>query len=212
MQTTTKHKNGPSLKNGPRLKSTPTVLLLLLITMLGGCGKFGENRQASSNEQPTPAGGSEPQSGTVPGTPTTTAPAPPAGVVIATADGERPGTRADITELKRSSDNTVTLRFALVNDGPNAHSFSYDYGDSQQGATDYNTIGGVTLVDGANKKKYFVVRDSENNCLCSRGMKDIPAKSRGNLWAKFPSPPDDVEKISVVIPHFGPIDDVPISR
>ena len=71
---------------------------------------------------------------------------------------------------------------------------------------------GVTLVDGANKKKYFVVRDTDTNCLCSRDIKDIAPKSRVNLWAKFPAPPDDVQKISIVIPHFGPIDDVSISR
>jgi len=219
MRTTTEHKNGPRqtnglrLQNGPKLKNTPTLLLLLLIVVLSGCGKLGENKPASSNDKTAPAGGSNPQSGSAPGTPTPAAPvAAPAAVIIATADGEKPGTRVEINELKRSSDGTVTLRFAMVNDGTNSHSFSYDYGDSQQGATDYNSVGGVTLVDGANKKKYFVVRDSENNCLCSRGLKDIPAKSRGNLWAKFPAPPEDVSQISIVIPHFGPIDDVPISR
>jgi hypothetical protein len=62
------------------------------------------------------------------------------------------------------------------------------------------------------KKKYFVVRDTENHCLCSRGVNDIDVKSRANLWAKFPAPPDDVQKIGVVIAHFSPLDDVPISR
>jgi hypothetical protein len=90
--------------------------------------------------------------------------------------------------------------------------FGYDSGDPQNSIKDFGSIGGVTLVDGANKKKYFVVRDTENTCLCSRELKDIPAKSRANVWAKFPAPPDDVQKISIVIPHFGPIDDVPISR
>jgi hypothetical protein len=199
-------------KNASIHKTTPT-LLLLLIVVLGGCGRLGENTQPASNNQPAPAGGSNPQSGGQVSTPTPAVPvAAPAGVVIATADGEKSGTRVEINELKRSSDGTVTLRFALVNDSTNSHSFGYDYGDSQQGATDYNAVGGVTLVDGANKKKYFVVRDSENHCLCSRGLKDITAGSRGNLWAKFPAPPEDVSKISIVIPHFGPIDDVPISR
>jgi hypothetical protein len=67
-------------------------------------------------------------------------------------------------------------------------------------------------VDSAGKKKYFVVRDTENHCLCSRDVKDLSPGARTNLWAKFPAPPDDVQKISVVIPHFGPIDDAPISR
>jgi hypothetical protein len=32
------------------------------------------------------------------------------------------------------------------------------------------------------------------------------------LWARFPAPPAGVQKVSVVIPHFLPIDDVPIGR
>jgi hypothetical protein len=132
--------------------------------------------------------------------------------VIATADGEKAGTRVEITELKRSSDNNLTLKFAMVNDGPDRLGIGYDYGDPQNSVKDFSSVAGVTLVDGANKKKYFVVRDTENSCLCSRDLKDIPAKSRANVWAKFPAPPDDVQKISIVIPHFGPIDDVPISR
>lgn len=133
-------------------------------------------------------------------------------MVIATADGEKSGTRVEITELKRLSDNTLNLKFAVINDTDDNFGFGYDYGDSDQGAKDYNSIGGVTLIDGTNKKKYFVVRDTESNCVCSRGLKPISAKSRGNVWAKFPAPPDDVQKISIVIPHFGPIDDAPISR
>lgn len=100
----------------------------------------------------------------------------------------------------------------MVNDSAEPLAFSYNYGDPDHSIKDFNSIGGVTLLDGANKKKYFVVRDTENTCVCSRGLKDIPAKSRGNVWAKFPAPPDDVQKISIVVPHFGPIDDVPISR
>jgi hypothetical protein len=106
----------------------------------------------------------------------------------------------------------LTLKFAMVNDSAETLVFNYNYGDPQYSTIDFNTIAGVTLVDGTNKKKYFVVRDTENTCLCSRGLRDIPAKSRGNVWAKFPAPPDDVQKISIVIPHFGPIDDVAISR
>jgi hypothetical protein len=57
-----------------------------------------------------------------------------------------------------------------------------------------------------------VVRDAEGKCLSSRGLGKIEPGSRMNLWAKFPAPPDSVEKITVVIPHFIPMDDVPISK
>jgi hypothetical protein len=229
MRLTPKYKNGPTLGvNAPTLgvnspstlvvKNTSTlavknalalVLLGVLVTFWG-CSKSEENRPASSKDQPAQTAQKAAENASAPNAPA--APAAPAAVVVATADGEKAGTRVDITELKRSGDNTVTLKFAMVNDSPERLSFNYDYGDPQHSIKDFNSIGGVTLVDGANKKKYFVVRDTENSCLCSRGLNDIPAKSRGNVWAKFPAPPDDVQKISIVIPHFGPIDDVPISR
>ena len=202
----------PGVKSAstPGVRNALTLLLLGLLVTFWGCVKT-EDKPASSKDQPVNSAQSNPQSGSVSNAPGA-APAAPAAVAIATADGEKADTRVDITELKRSGDNTVTLKFAMVNDSSAGFSFGYDYGDPQHSIKDYSSIGGVTLVDGANKKKYFVVRDTENSCLCSRDLKDIPAKSRANVWAKFPAPPDDVQKISIVIPHFGPIDDVPISR
>ena len=188
------------------LRNTLTLLLPGLLVTFLSCGKSPE-KPASTN-QPSQTTESHPAAGNVPSVPA----AAPAAVVIATADGEKAGTRVEITELKRSSDNNLTLKFAMVNDGPDKLGFGYDYGDPQHNIKDFSSVAGVTLVDGANKKKYFVVRDTEDNCLCSRDLKDVSAKSRANVWAKFPAPPDDVQKISIVIPHFGPIDDVPISR
>jgi hypothetical protein len=43
-------------------------------------------------------------------------------------------------------------------------------------------------------------------------VKGIPPGGRVNLWAKFPAPPDDVNQITVVVPKFQPMDDVPLSR
>jgi hypothetical protein len=40
----------------------------------------------------------------------------------------------------------------------------------------------------------------------------VHAKSSSNFWARFPAPPDNVVKIGVVVPHFVPLDDVPLSR
>ncbi|MFN2492737.1 MAG: hypothetical protein ABR501_07635 [Pyrinomonadaceae bacterium] len=176
-----------------------------LVTFLG-CVK--QDEKSVSKSEPAATVESIPKAGNAPGG----APSAPSAAAIATADGETAGARVEVTELKRSSDNTVTLKFVMVNDSNTPLGFGYDYGDKDNSIKDFSSIGGVTLVDSANKKKYFVVRDSESNCLCSHGLKNIVPASRANLWAKFPAPPDDVQKISIVIPHFGPLDDVPISR
>jgi hypothetical protein len=103
------------------------------------------------------------------------------------------------------------LKFTIVNDG--SADFEPDsLADKDVDKADYHSVSGVYLIDSANKKKYLVVYDTKNSCICSRRSKNVPAKSSANLWAKFPAPPDDVTKIGVVVPHFVPMDDVPLSR
>jgi len=137
-------------------------------------------------------------------------PAAPAKAALATSDGETPGARVEVQELKRVSGGTVMLRFTMINDGDKTLNVGYDFGAGS--TSDIGTVAGVHLIEPVGKKKYLVVRDSESKCDCSRGVRDIAAKSRANLWARFPAPPDNVEKIGVVIPHFSPMDDVPLSR
>ncbi len=144
------------------------------------------------------------------------APAPQAaapaagGPVLARADGDKAGLSVEVTELKRSSGGTLTLKFAMVNNTKEQIRFGGDYG-AGGGNVDDNSVSGAHLIDAVNKKKYLVVRDSCKICVCSVVKSAIPVGERMNLWAKFPAPPDNVKVISVMIPHFAPMDDVPIS-
>lgn len=126
---------------------------------------------------------------------------------IATTDGEASGTRIEIQELKRVTGGTVMLRFVAINDS------DQDIPNYLFQATEgTHSVDGVYLIDLAGKKKYEVVRDADKHCICSHDIPVVKAKSNLNLWAKFPAPPDGVEKIGVVVPHFIPMDDVPISK
>ncbi len=185
-----------------RLASMPLAIFLAMT----GCSTKEAAPAGSSSSAPAPTS-SAPQ-------------APPAAVapassvtVIATADGETDGIKAEILDLKRDSGGTVTLKFALVNNSKQDVGFGYSFGDDANfHITDFDSIGGVNLVDTVNKKKYLVARDSENHCLCSRNVGGVGPGTRKNLYAQFPAPPDDVQKINVVIPHFLPANDVPVSR
>lgn len=130
---------------------------------------------------------------------------------IATTDGDAPGMTLQVQEL-RVSNGTVMLKFTIMNDSE--QKFDPDtLTDSRDGSLhDAHSIGGVYLIDAANKKKYLVVYDTGNHCICSRETNNIAPKSSANLWAKFPAPPDSVTNIGVVVPHFIPLDDVPLSR
>jgi hypothetical protein len=129
---------------------------------------------------------------------------------LATAEGSTPGLQAELTELRRSSGGTVTLRFTVVNATGSVANLS-SLADLQDLTAAGARIGGVHLIDPVGKKKYFVARDAENACVCS-GAPVIMQGASANLWAKFPAPPEDVQRISVVLPGFSPMDDVPISR
>jgi hypothetical protein len=131
---------------------------------------------------------------------------------IATTDGEQSGVRLEVTELKRTSGGTVMLKFTMINEADEEIGFgSHRFGVGNINS-DYQSVGAVHLIDAGNKKKYLVIRDSGGECLCSRDVEDIAPGSRAPLWARFPAPPEDVDKISVVVPHFIPLDDVPIGR
>lgn len=145
----------------------------------------------------------------------TTAPAtiPPAAATagtIATAEGEKSGLRIDVTELKRGSGGTVMMKFTLANNTQeNVHFGGHWLGDGAV-SSDYYAVGAVHLIDPVGKKKYLVIRDADAKCICSRELAAVKPGEKASLWAKYPAPPPDVQKVSIVVPHFTPMDDVPI--
>jgi len=211
-------------------------ILSVLILFVEGCGKKEEPKAPAQAPAPTaeakapqlapaaqPPAPAEPQASAqapaaapsaTPQAPAPAAqPAPQAAQAkpaLASAEGETPGARVEVQELKRASGGTVMLRFTMINDGDKTLNVGYYFGAGS--TSDFGTVGGVHLIEPVGKKKYLVIRDSESKCDCSRGVKDVAAKSRANLWARFPAPPDNVEKIGVVVPHFSPMDDVPLSK
>ena len=122
--------------------------------------------------------------------------------VIATLDGEASGMRIEITELSRTSGETVTMKFRLFNDTGEDFGFY-----SLMGSYD---VSALHLIDAVGKKKYLVILDSSDNCLCSSALDKVENGKSINLWARFPAPPVDVTEVSVVMPHFIPTD-TPIS-
>ena len=182
--------------------------ILLTIFVVGGGGfylyetKFKEEPQAagpaiviqtapaaqtSASPEPTPAPTAQP------------AAAPTSSPALAHSDHESvAGMNLVVTELKRTSGDTITLKFMIHNAGT---------------TTDYvmNRQHDIELVDAVNKKKYLVIKDADGNCLCTPGGADVKPGSQVSIWAKFPAPPAEVTKVSVAIPGFISMDDVPVS-
>lgn len=118
-------------------------------------------------------------------------------------EGERAGTKIVIRGLKHDDGGTVTLRFQVVNDGDTSQPMYQLIGNSLDG--------NAHLIDAANKKKYLVVKDSSGNCECAPIRDSVVKGSPVNLWVKFPAPPESVEKVTVVITGFEPVESVPLT-
>jgi hypothetical protein len=194
------------------------LITVILGTLALGTVACKKSETATSSTTTTTAQSSTtatvaPQPVTPTATTATTAAAPaPAGPVIASTEGEKQGVRIDITELKRTSGGTVNLKLAINNGMSDGLYIGNAWLGDGSLKDDHRGLGGIHLVDPVGKKKYFVVRDTENRCMCSREIADIPAGGRAVLWAKFPAPPPEVQKITIEIPHFQPIDDVTIQQ
>ena len=179
----------------------PLAALLAGIWLIG-CSATGTPAAASP---PIPASSSAPAS-TSTSSGTAPQPSPAASPSAPATQGEYPGITVTIQELKRTT-NALTLKFVLANKSNQSFATYYYMHETQA-----HSVDGVHLIDPAGKKKYFVVRDSDGACVCSREIQAIAPGAQSVLWAKFPAPPDDVQKITVEIPHFPPFEDVPVSR
>lgn len=176
-------------------------LLLVVISLLVGCSKNESSRGPAPQSTPAPAPAAQPSPAPAP------APSPasvPSGGVA--TQGEFPGITVAVQELKRGS-NTVTLKFLVANQSSQQFPTYYNFHE-----TEAHSVDGVHLIDPVGKKKYFVVRDTGGACLCSREIQAIAPGAQSVLWAKFPAPPEDVQKVTVEVPHFPPLEDIPVSR
>jgi hypothetical protein len=118
-------------------------------------------------------------------------------------EGEDPDTKIIVKQLKRDEGGTVTLKFQMIN-------------DSEKAKDVYHVLAGplddkVHLIDAANKKKYLVVKDASGECECTQVKGSVAKDKPVNLWAKFPAPPEDVQKVTVVVSGFAPVESVPIT-
>jgi hypothetical protein len=201
------------------------VVSMLLLSALAACGKSGDTARTvppasgAAPPQAPPPQAPSPQAAAPspppPAQPAAVAPPPPPAPAaapapsgpLATSDGEFPGTSVAIQSLTRGP-NALTLRFVFSNNSKSGFNLATYF--AENGAP-YRSISGVNLLDAANKQKYFPQKDADGTPLCSRDIPDVAPQTQVTLWVKFPAPPPGVRAMTVVIPHFVPMEDVPIS-
>jgi hypothetical protein len=181
--------------------------LVLAVAVLVASAVQSPISQAMANQQATPTTA----------TPATAA-ATPAPVVASADRGDLPGITLTVDQLRRSDPYTVTVVFSLVNKDGEPPVFDWTWGElglTEVGNAFAFDMSGVYLVEG--KKKYLVLRDTNNRCICSTGVyrsgtaEGLTPGTAVTMFAKFPAPPASVTRVAVAVPHFPVLDGLPLA-
>src|SRR4051812_43252605 len=129
-----------------------------------------------------------------------------AGVIAASST---PGYRAEAVDLKRDGTGGLTLTLKLYNGREKEADLACEL--RADGGEGCKQISGVYLIDGANKKRYLVMRDADGKCICTDTLSHVEPEGSVTVWAKFPAPPDEVGKMTIIVPLFLPLDGVAVS-
>jgi len=174
-------------------------------------GQASETSAGDGGAQ-TATGASEPEQASV--TPDASPTAP-----LATVEGTSPFAELEIIDLRRVGDS-VTLEFAIITDDFEDIATVVDifaapedqFGADGIGITSdrRNHVSGVTLVDHVNRKRHLVLRDTTGSCLCTDFGGSADPMTRYVHSAQFPAPPDDVDTMTVQVPLFPAVDNVPL--
>ena len=184
------------------------------IDLLSSAASPAQPPPSATNDQSQAVPASQPAdvSSLLPAAMAAAAPAPssppaPASDVIQTLDSNVPGVAGELTQCKRS-EGVLSVKVRFHNTSGKAVEFDIFHGgnDSEREKA---------FITAANKK-YFILKDSGGEYLTSQGeggglkVKLDPGQSY-TWWAKFPAPPSDVKKLTLMTPVTPPFEDVPIT-
>ncbi|WP_228980406.1 hypothetical protein [Streptomyces sp. DH12] len=62
------------------------------------------------------------------------------------------------------------------------------------------SFAGITLVDKTEKKRYYVLRDTEGYPLTTTGITSLEAGKSVAVFAQFPAPPANVTRVDIQVP------------
>ncbi|MFF8830354.1 hypothetical protein [Streptomyces sp. NPDC015131] len=72
------------------------------------------------------------------------------------------------------------------------------------------SFAGITLIDKVEKKRYYVLRDTEGYPLTTTGITTVKAGETKTIFAQFPAPPTRTSQVDIQIPEM-PVATIEIS-
>ncbi|WP_405684956.1 hypothetical protein [Streptomyces sp. NBC_00057] len=120
------------------------------------------------------------------------------------AEVEGDGLTLVVNQVKRDSGGFVTVQGQITNDsGQTRNTSSWAGSESAILARNPNSVAGATLVDKAGKKRYYVLRDTENRCLCTTSIPPLLAGKTIPVFMQFPAPPSTTTEVDFTLPSFA---------
>jgi hypothetical protein len=128
------------------------------------------------------------------------------------ADSE--GLTAEVNEANRdASGSLLSVTWSIENSGSSAEPLVWlrDRSYSYSGPN----YAGVTARSNETGTRFHPIMDGSGNCLCSGPTSNdlsqqVSPDEKISYWSLF-SVPADVETVTIEIPNFDPIEDIPIS-
>jgi hypothetical protein len=136
-----------------------------------------------------------------------------AGKALGVRKYEVAGVEVILTELKRTSGDTLTARWQYCNGTAQTVTFRQE-GCVGMGCT-YTPAFGMHFLDGATRQKHEMLKDDKGSLVAdlhpSNKMQVGPSQIF-TTWAKFNAPPASSSVVTVIIPGANePFEDVPIT-
>ncbi|MGC9535582.1 hypothetical protein [Streptomyces sp. UG1] len=114
------------------------------------------------------------------------------------------GLLLQVTSAERDSGGFVTVSGTLKNDGAQRVTVPAAVrGDETEILRHGMSLGGATLVDSKDKKRYYVLRDTDGRPLTTTGFTSLKAGESLAVFIQFPSPPSGSSEVTLQLPTFA---------
>lgn len=181
-----------------RRAGVAAMLSATLILALSACGGDGEKKDSSTLSS-TPAGSkSSDKAGTAPENAPSTPSEP---IAMVRGDG---GVEMSVFSARRDEGGFLTVDGEIKNTGSEGFTAPVQWSGMEQSvAATGRSFAGMTLVDSKGKKRYYVLRDTDNRPLTTYAYSSfIKAGDSLAFFAQFPAPPADTTQVALQFPGF----------
>lgn len=114
------------------------------------------------------------------------------------------GLLLQVTSAERDAGGFVTVSGTLKNDGAERVTVPAAVrGDETEILRHGMSLGGATLVDSKDKKRYYVLRDTDGRPLTTTGFTSLKAGESLAVFIQFPSPPSGSSEVTLQLPTFA---------